>query len=553
MNSTLRSVRNLPRYQEIIRVFIKHGFGFIFENLSTEMLRPFRSLFRSHTNEPETEDLAIHLRLALEELGPTFVKLGQLLSTRPDLLPARYIKELSKLQDTVPPVPWTSIESVIIEELGDTPENLFYNIDKTPIAAASLAQVHAAILLSGERVVVKVQRPHITKIIARDLDVLADLTERFQSTAFGQTYDLVGVTNEFSFTLWNELDYKREGHNADRFRNNFARESYVYFPKIYWELTTTRVLVLERIQGIKIDDIEAIDANGLDRHKLAENAARIIIKEILEDGFFHADPHPGNLVVMPGYVIGAMDFGMVGFLNDNDRLNLIRLYAATIDIDMDAFIDQLTTMGVLAPPVDRVALGRDVERILNQYAGVPLKEIRAADLHEMIETIMFRHHIHLPSNYWLLAKTLVLMEGVGLHLDPSFDIFGVSKPYISKLMLQLIFPNRHLGQKIIRRSKDWTDLFDKVPRSMLHFFSSFEQGDLFQLTIKDLNQILNQTDRLVTRLSISIMISAIIIGMAMLTPLFANGSLVQWLLLLGFIFAFILGVWFLISMLRHGK
>jgi ubiquinone biosynthesis protein len=289
MNATLRSVRNIPRYQEIIRVFIKHGFGFIFENISSEVLRPVRNLLRSKAaaaDQATTEDLAIHFRLALEELGPTFVKLGQVLSTRPDLLPAPFIKELIKLQDTVPPVPWDSIAQVITDELGEPPEQIFYHIETTPLAAASLAQVHGALLPNGEQVVVKVQRPHITKIIERDLDILADLAERFQPTIFGKTADLIGIADEFAFTLRNELNYRREAHNADRFRKNFSHEKYVYIPKVYWELTTDKVVVLERIHGIKIDDIESLEAHGFDRHQLALNAANLIIKEILEDGFF---------------------------------------------------------------------------------------------------------------------------------------------------------------------------------------------------------------------------------------------------------------------------
>ncbi len=556
MDSTLRSVRNLPRYQEIIRVFVRKGFGFIFENVNLGLIPPLRKVFRKgpqQIDQEALESLAVHFRLALEELGPTFVKLGQVLSTRPDLLPPRYVNELSKLQDHVPPVGWELISNLLTEEYGAAPENVFYHIEKEPLAAASLAQVHGAVLHSGERVVVKVQRPNIKKIIASDLNVLRDLAERFQKTTFGRTYDVLGVTDEFAFTLWNELDYRREGNNADRFRRNFANEDYLYIPKVFWELTTPRVLVMERIQGIKIDDIEKIDQAGYNRHQIAMNAAHIIIKEILEDGFFHADPHPGNMLVMPNDVIGAMDFGMVGFLNDADRLNLIRLYSATVEIDVDAFIDQIVQMGGLDINHDRTHLSKDIERVLNQYAGTPLQDIRANEVLEMVQTVMFRHHIHLPSNYWLLAKTLVLMEGVGLTLDPSFDVFEVSKPYVNRLIWHLLLPDRHMRQSLIRRSKDWGDLLSKFPRSSNRLLHQAEAGEFFQVTIKDLSRILHQADRSTTRLSISIMISAIIIGMAILTPLFSNGSLVQWLLLLGFVMAFILGVWFLISMLRLGK
>jgi ubiquinone biosynthesis protein len=246
------------------------------------------------------------LRMALEELGPTFVKLGQVLSTRPDLLPPAYIAELARLQDTVPPAPWEPVRAQLEAELGAPVEKVFATLDPEPIAAASLAQVHAATLPDGAEVVVKVQRPDIEATINVDLDILADVARLLQTrTPLGELYDLPGIVEEFAATLRAELDFYREGHNADRFRANFADEPYLYIPKVYWDYTTRRVLVMERIRGIKIDDIAALDAAGYDRYRIGLHAARMVIKEVLEDGFFHADPHPGNFFVMPGEVIGG--------------------------------------------------------------------------------------------------------------------------------------------------------------------------------------------------------------------------------------------------------
>ncbi|MBW1939599.1 MAG: AarF/ABC1/UbiB kinase family protein, partial [Deltaproteobacteria bacterium] len=299
---------------------------------------------------------AEHLRLALEELGPTFIKIGQILSTRPDLLPPEYIAELSKLQDAVPPAPWDEIHAIIRTELKCEIEELFAEIEPEPMAAASLAQVHAAHLKDGSPVVVKVQRPHILETIHADLEILHDLASLVQKTPLGEMYNPVEVVSDFAFTLMNELDYLREGRNADRFRQNFADESHLYIPRVYWEYTTSHVLVLEWIRGIKIDDIAALDAAGYDRKKIALHSARIIIKEVLEDGFFHADPHPGNLVVMPGEVIGAMDFGMVGYLHERDRTQLIRLYIVSISLDANGIAAQLIQMGFVRRSLDRSAL-----------------------------------------------------------------------------------------------------------------------------------------------------------------------------------------------------
>jgi predicted unusual protein kinase regulating ubiquinone biosynthesis (AarF/ABC1/UbiB family) len=294
---------------------------------------------------------AQHLREALEELGPTFVKLGQIASTRPEILPPAFTDELSKLQDDVPPAPWEEIKLLLEEELGQPIENVFLALDPTPIASASLAQVYAALLGDETQVVVKVQRPNIERTISTDLSIINDMArlaaERLSWTA---AYDPVGLAEEFGIALIGELDYGREGRNADRFRSNFSDEAHIYVPKIYWRYSTRRVLIQERISGIKADNIERLDAEGYDRDEIAMHAARFVIKEVLEDGYFHADPHPGNMVILPGNVIGLMDFGTVGYLADSDRANLIRLYVAVIRFDVESIVDQLIRMRIAGPP-----------------------------------------------------------------------------------------------------------------------------------------------------------------------------------------------------------
>jgi len=330
----VRSVRHFQRYRQIAQVFMRHGFGELVDLLELQpyLSLPWRLLRRERPAAPPL-GAPQRLRLALEELGPTFVKLGQVLSTRPDLLPPIYVAELVKLQDSVPPAEWELIKAQIEVELGAPLEELFAAFEPVPIAAASLAQVHAATLPDGTQVVVKVQRPNIQMTIETDLEILFDLARLFQArTPLGDIYNLPEIVEEFATTLRAELDFYREGSNADRFRANFADEPYLCIPQVYWDFTTHRVLVLERISGIKIDDLEALDAAGHDRCQIALHIARMVIKEVLEDGFFHADPHPGNFVIMPGEVIGAMDFGMVGHLSHRTRTDLIRLYLSLIHI-----------------------------------------------------------------------------------------------------------------------------------------------------------------------------------------------------------------------------
>lgn len=550
--SSRHSVRHLRRYREIAGVFLKHGFGFAFDHLGPEW-RPLRRAFRPRPAAARllpAEELAAHLRQALEELGPTFVKFGQILSTRPDLLPPPYIAELSKLQDTVPPAPWEAIRDVITQELGHAPEEVFTTIDPQPMAAASLAQVHAATLADGEEVVIKVQRPNILATIAIDLEILAALAKAAQATALGQIYDFVAIADDFAFTLRNELDYRREGRNADRFRVNFAHEPHLYVPRVYWEYTTSRVLVLERIHGIKIDDIKALDAAGYDRHRVTLHSARIIIKEVLEDGFFHADPHPGNFAVMPGEVIGAMDFGMVGYLRDRDRLDLIRLYIASVGLDTDGIVEQLIRMGAANVEVDRKRLSQDIDRLLTKYYNLSLKDIRAREVVEEIMPIAYRHHLRLPSNLWLLGKTLAMMEGLGLQLDPDFDMFAVSEPFVRRLAWRLTLPRRAWGQELLRQGADWGELISRLPRTGNRLLEQAERGELFQIRLKDADPIMSRLDRQATRLALSVLVAALIVSLALLIPLTTAGGPLQLPVAAGFIVATGLGVSLMISILR---
>lgn len=556
--SPIRSVRHLQRYREIAQVFIRHGFGELLGALELVfyLSLPRKLLYRGRSAAPHLS-AAERLRLALEELGPTFVKLGQVLSTRPDLLPAAYIAELAKLQDTVPPAEWQSIKAQIETELDASLEELFIEFEVQPFAAASLSQVHAAGLPGGERVVVKVQRPGIQAIIETDLEILFDLARLLQArTPLGELYDLPELAEEFAATLRAELDFYREGNNADRFRANFSGERYLYIPKVYWDYTTHRVLVLERIDGIKIDDVQALDAAGYDRHRIALHAANMVIKEILEDGFFHADPHPGNFVVLPDEVIGAMDFGMVGHLSRRTRSDLIRLYIAAVQLDEDGIVDQLVSLGAVSGGVDRVRLRRDVARLIRRYHGLPLGAIRAREVIEEAMPIVFRHRLHLPSELWLVGKTLAMMEGVALKLAPEFDVFAVSEPYIRRFMWQMASP-REWGSPLVKGVGDWAELLGLLPRVGVRLLARAERGEL-EITIrhKELGQALVRLDRLTSRLSLSVLLAALIVGLAILVPAFNLGvhfGLATILVVAGFIMASLVGLWLIISIWRVRK
>jgi ubiquinone biosynthesis protein len=314
--------------------------------------------------------------------------------------------------------------------------------------------------------------------------------------------------------------------------------------------------VLERIDGIKIDDVEALATAGYDRHHIALQAARMLIKEMLEDGFFHADPHPGNFVIMPGEVIGVMDFGMVGYLGQRERADLIQLYVVVVQLNEEGIVDQLIRMGTAAGQVDRAGLRRDVARLLHKYYGLPLKEIHAQEVIEEIMPIGFRHHLHLPSEYWLLGKTLAMMEGVALKLDPNFDIFAAFKPHIGHFMRQQFSP-RTLGENVLRGGQEWSNLVLTLPRRLSHLLDDANTGNLsVNLRLPEIPDAMTRLDRIANRLSVSILLAALIIGLATLVPAF--NLVEQWglgiaLIFVSFVGTSLLSLWLIFSIWRSGS
>jgi ubiquinone biosynthesis protein len=554
----LRPPRHLRRYRQIVEVLVRHGFGAALSELGVgrRLGLPLRLLRLGR--EPEDEiSAAQHLRLALEELGPTFIKFGQIISTRPDLLPTDYITELSRLHDNVPPEPWEPIKACVEEELGAAIDEVFATFDSDPMAAASLGQVHAATLSDGEQVIVKVQRPDLEHTIDVDLDILYDLARLAQTrTPLGQTYHLVEIAEDFAYTLRGELDYRREGHNADRFRDNFEDERYLYIPRVHWDYTTRKVLVLERICGIKIDDIKALDEAGVDRHYIAANSARMITKEILEDGFFHADPHPGNFVVMEGEIIGLMDFGMVGHLSSADKSDLARLYVVAMGQDVPGAADQLMRMGVADRRVDRVALERDLRRMMHKYYGLSIREFQVGEMVEEFMTVAFRHRLRFPSNLWLVAKTLGMVEGLGLKLAPDFDLFTAAQGYVRRYRMRTWLPTEW-GPSVLRGASDMTDLMLRLPKQTTRLLEQAERGNLeAQIRMPDMLEVTDRLDRIANRLALSMLTAAFTIAIGWVIPslnLDWPWEWLTWFVLVGFVGVSFLGVWLMVSIWRSGR
>lgn len=532
--------RYLRRYRKIAEILADYGFGAFLAQLGlSERLNLPRRFRRRRIPEDTEISLPRRVRLALEELGPTFVKFGQILSTRPDLLPPDFLEEFSFLQDRVAPVSWEKARAVLESELGVPIENVFAWVDPAPIAAASLAQVHEATLFSGEQVVVKIQRPDIEATINTDLDILSDFANQVQQrTALGERYSVADVAEEYAIALRGELDFRREGRNADRFRANFAEEAHLYIPKIYWAYTSRRVLVQERISGIKIDDIAALEAAGYDRQRLASHCARFVLQEVLIDGYFHADPHPGNLLIMPGEKIGLLDFGTMGRLDDRDRVNLARLFIVAVQLDIDGIVDQLQRMGIADYRVDRAGLYRDLRRLLLQYYGLPIYEINASEVLKGLQPIIFEYQLRIPADYWLLIKTAVIMQGVGLALDPDFDIFEAARPFLGRIFRQLWLPTAW-GPALGRLAMDWKDLVGVLPRQTTRLLDQLERGDFtVKAELPQLEPTFQQIDRLVSRIIYALLVAAMLVSLAFLLPRLDftwPWRLMTWIIVAGFL------------------
>jgi ubiquinone biosynthesis protein len=548
--------RYLRRYRQIAEVLVRHGFGAIVAQLGLDRALDLRQRLAPQPEVPVTrKTAAVHLREALEELGPTFIKLGQIGSTRPDFFPPEFIDELSCLQDSVPPAPWEEALAVIVKELGRPLDELFLVVDPTPIASASLGQVYAALLPDRTEVIIKVQRPDIEKTIETDLAILADLARLAQERlAIATAMDPVGLVQEFAESLRSEMDYRREGRNADRFRANFANEDYLYVPKVYWEYTTRRVMVQERIYGIKINDYPALAAAGYDPDRIALNASKAIIKEVLVDGYFHADPHPGNILILPGEQIGLIDFGIVGTLDRTDRGYLVRLWISIINLDAEGTVDQLLRMGVVSPDVDQTGLARALRRMLRKYYGLPLKEISASEVFNEVQPIIYQYRLRVPTDYWLLLKTLVVLEGVGRALAPNFDVFAVSRPYVQRFVARMALPDEWLPG-ILKQTGSWLTLVNLFPRQATRILGRLERGDLeLRVEVPEIRRATRELNSATNRMVMAILVGAMVIALALLLPSLHLSrwpwDIVTWLIVIGFLFVSVLAFWLIVSLLR---
>jgi ubiquinone biosynthesis protein len=559
MWETLGTVRDLGRLQQIASVLIGYGFGDMVRRigLAGALERAGRLLHwqdpqaMAHMAPPE------RVRRALEDLGPTFVKLGQVLATRVDLFPPEWIAELGKLQNAVPALPFAQVRPQLVEDLGAEPEAVFAQLDETPLAAASLAQTHRAWLADGTGVVLKIRRPGIRDTVEADLRLLARLAEIVEAQAPDlRRYRPGEVVQQFAQSLRRELDFAAECRNAERIAANFAGHDEIVVPRVHWQWTSERLNVQDFVAGIPGPDLDAVDASGMDRRRLAQVGAGIVLKMVLEDGFFHADPHPGNIFYLSGERIGVIDFGMVGRVSEQRRFQIVQLLHGLVEREAEAVTDVLMEWGEGAGEADETRLQADIGAFVDQYRGVPLKDLRMGAMLLDVTTILRDHGLSLPPDLALMIKAFLTLEGFGRQLDPDFDMAGAARPYVEKVLLARWSP-RALLRRSRRGAIDALGLAGDLPREVRRLLRAARRGRLhMQMEVTSLKAFGEQVDRAANRLTMGVVTAALVIGSSIVMNSAGGGVPSRWLLalgVLGFVGAALTGLWILLSIWRSGK
>ena len=544
------TLTKLSRFKDIVTTLLKHGLDEVVQRLNFPGAKLIK---RIYTVEG---DMGIYerIRCVLEELGPTFVKFGQIMSLRPDLLPGELLFELSKLQDEVPPVETSKIRTVVEKSLGQSIENIFSVFDNEPIAAASISQVHRAVLKKeGSIVAAKIQRPGIKKKIQADLDILESIAHRLHEKSDDlKPYDLPNLINVVRRNLIREIDFRIEAQNL-RIARTFASEADVIIPGVYSEYSSEQMLVMDYVQGKKIRDIDADDE---DAQGLAKQGLNAVIKQILEDGFFNADPHPGNLLVTADMQLCILDWGMVGHLTERDRYELIDLLKSVVDKDSDALVQVLLRLSKSPGGViDNRALERELLYILNTYYAVSLQDVYIGKLLLAIMELLRNYHLQLPPDLVIMVKALVTAEGTARQVYPELDVVSEAKNYISRLAEQRFNPENLWRSFQTNVSNIWTAQRD-IPRQLLNIFSKLERGDLgLHFHLDKLERLVNTLENSSNRLTTGIIVAALIMGSSMIITTGVGPFIFGFPVLgvIGYSISTVMGLWLVVTILRAKK
>ena len=547
-------LRKLARYRAIITKLAAYGF----QDIVGRLRLPIRPRLKGAAGRIATAKMSFseRLRLLLEDLGPTFVKLGQLMSLRSDLFPDELTEELAKLQHAVGPFPADEAERIIEEDFQIPASELFRKLEPEPLAAASIAQVHRAVSRKGEAVAVKIQRPRIQQVIATDLAILQDLAglaERY--LPFVRNYKPVEIVRQFARALELELDFDHEGRTMDLFRENYRGDGTVHIPEVHWDLTSPRVLTMELIQGIRLSETKELAESGQDTARIAKDGARFILKQIFQHGAFHADPHPGNFIIMDNGVIAPVDFGMVGYLDVEMRNSLGSALSAFLNKDPNKLIRLFARLGFVEDDVDQGALRRDLLNLFHYYYNLPLAGLHIAKMIGHLNLIIREHHVSLPPELALTFKALITVESLGKRLDPRFSVVTVAQPFLRQLAVERLASWQSID-KVGDFLADVTKLVQDLPGDAENIIKKVRSGRFkVKLEHGNLEEATQTLRKSVNRLAFSVVIAGMLIGSSFMMQVQGCPRLFGFpiLGLAGYLIAGFLGLWLLIAILRSGR
>ncbi|RJS78363.1 AarF/ABC1/UbiB kinase family protein [Methanophagales archaeon] len=555
-----RTYRHINRYREVIAILVKYGFGEVLAKLELQKHLDFGKGFILGKTAAEIADVSHwgRVRMALEELGPTFVKFGQIMSTRPDMVPQELIIELEKLQEEAPPFSTEDAKRIIAEELNSSVDRLFMDFSGSSIAAASIAQVHKAVLPGGEEVAVKIQRPDIDKIIEVDLEIMLHLATRAEKyLKEAEAIDIVKLVEEFARVIRKELNFRIEAAYIERFANNFQDDTTIHVPKVYKEFSSGKVLTMEFIGGYKVTDITKTEVreHGIDPKVVASRGLDLILKQIFEHGFFHADPHPGNIRVLDGNVICFLDYGMMGKLSARHREDLADIFIGIISRDEHKITKTILKLTGRSHVRDVEELESDITELIEVYAYGSLKELEIGSVITHMGDVIIEHHLEGPRDFYLLAKALVTIEGVGRELDPEFNAVKHAEPFAEKLIMDRMSPQR-LIKDFYLSALETRLLLRDLPSEARDILARVKQGEVkIKFEHKGLDPLLKTLDQTNNRTVFAIVLASLVIGSALMV---LSGVPPKWheiplIGIIGFLGAGIMAFWLLFSILRHGK
>jgi ubiquinone biosynthesis protein len=548
--------RTLSRLSEIAQVMVRHGFGYFFEAHRLTDLIPGRRGMELEAMSSSARGQ--HLREVLEELGPTFVKFGQLLSMRPDIVPPDIIAELRPLQDDVRPFPFEQAERVIEEELGNSIERLFLDCDPIPVAAASIGQVHRATLPNGRSVAVKVQRPDAGRQIEADLVLLYQAAKLVKERVHALEFvDARALVDEFARQIRQELDYRLEGRNAQTFHRNFAGDPHVNVPRVYWTYTRTRVLTLEWLHGTQLADVDTLGLTLEERRDLAYLTAETWMTMIFRHGFFHADPHPANVLVMEeAGTIGLVDFGSAGKLSDDDMTKLTRLFIDAAEENVDILPRRLADLGVRYPRDREDEFLAELREVYYRYYGASLAEIDPIQVIREAFQLIYSMNLRLPTRYLLLDRTIATLGSVGIELYPDFNVFEVARPYARGLMIDRFTPDR-IARRARRDAFQYAHILREAPQQIHEILDELRDGQIeVGFVHKGLDEFLADMQKVFNRLVVALIVTGGLIGSSLI-GIFAKAGPqllgINLISVLGFALSAVLGIWLLWGVVRSGR